>query len=61
MPLTSVCHKAECAGPQLQRETRTDLELLLSERSALVLSTIQTVVLRGRGCCWLSVERGDVK
>ena len=58
MPLTNVCHRA---GPWLQRETRTDLELLLSERSALVLSTIQTVVLRGRGCCWLSVERGDVR
>ena len=60
-PLTSVCHRAECAGPWLQRETRTDLELLLSERSVLVLSTVQTVVLRGRGCCWLSAERRDVR
>lgn len=60
-PLTSVCHRAECAGPWLQRETRSDRELLLSERSALVLSIVQTVALRGRGCCWLSAERGDVR
>ena len=59
-PLTSVCHRAECAGPWLQREARTDLGLLLSGRSVLVLSSVQTVVLRGRGCCWLSVKRGDV-
>ena len=61
MPLTSVCHRAECAGPWLQWEARTDLGLLLSERSALVLSIVQAVVLRGRGCCWLSTERGDVR
>ena len=44
-----------------QREARTDLGLLLSERSALVLSIVQAVVLRGRGCCWLSTDRGDVR
>ena len=26
-----------------------------------MLSTVQAVVLRGRGCCWLSAERGDVR
>ena len=25
-----------------------------------MLSSVQTVVLRGRGCCWLRVKRGDV-
>lgn len=26
-----------------------------------MLSIVQTVALRGRGCCWLSAERGDVR
>ena len=45
-PLTRVSHRAECAGPRLQREARTDLGLVLSERSALVLSIVQAMVLR---------------
>lgn len=46
-PPAGVCHRAERAGTRLEGETRADLELLLSERSALALSIIQTVVLGG--------------
>ena len=42
-----VCHGAERAGTWLEGETRADLELLLSEKSALALSIIQTGVLGG--------------
>ena len=46
-PPMGVCHGAERAGTWLEGETRADLELLLSEKSALALSIIQTGVLGG--------------